>query len=485
MALVMTPDLVARYISSLHPVVSASAATLLGAAATFGPQLLRSPAIEIARREIGEFAFHNGALLPHQQYLYGVDQNGEPYIVGKKLVGQDYSAWEAEYAKFPRLESQTMEARGSKVTCSWSVDAPETSISPSILQILLWLVFGIFCALAIRYLAKRFRNRNRLVREMIYKYQERKSLVRELIFEYQERKSEILSLTKRVFHLNDDIRKTEKLARGENKKKIAARTDRTAMLRTILRMKSEHARKLLEQQKEIDRLQQKLDSFLGNSGHADAEGGKAESDNLQAPLDMDQPESSTDPVTDHEDAAVEGEDGTAEATDTVDEGQDEKSPAVDEQSAGLGDEDRASAAEQDDSFPTLYDEVAGQGDVYPTVPAHQDNGPSTPNEQSADPTLGKSGKPLRQRRNRRSDGTIRTASHPDFVPLEEAQAQHGDRPFGSPGSGRGGRGPRGRGGNWGGGNGRGGGRFGWRGGSERGWGGRGGNDGQYGQGRGQ
>ena len=64
---------------------------------------------------------------PHQQYLYGVDQNGESYIVGNKLAGQDYSAWEAEYANFPRLGSQTIGRPGSKVTCSWSLEAPETS----------------------------------------------------------------------------------------------------------------------------------------------------------------------------------------------------------------------------------------------------------------------------------------------------------------------------------------------------------------------
>ena len=443
MALVTMPDLVCRYVAALHPVVSTAAVTLLGAAATFGPQALRSPVIEIARREIGEFAFHNGALLAHYQYLYGVDQNGEPYIVGKKLAGHDYSAWEAEYAKFPRLGSQTIQRPEAKVTYSWSLEAPETSISPIFWQILFWLVFAFLCALTLRNL-KRGGIPDRLVRELMRKY--------------REGRSQILSLTTRVFHLNDSIQKTRKLARREKKKRDATRT-------AILRIKSAHDRKLRKQQDEIDRLQKQLDSFLESSRHANAEGEKAETDNAQAPADMHQPESSTDPITNNEDAAVEGGDGTAEATGTADEGQDEQSPAVDEQSAGLGDEDRASTAEQDDTFPTFDDQDASLGDVDSRDTAHQDDGPSTPSE--PEPKMEK-----KQRRNRRSDGSVRTATHPDYVPLEQSQSPA--------------RGGIGRGGNQGGRGGRGRGRFGWRGGrNERGWGGRGGGYGPYNQGRGQ
>ena len=454
MALIMMPDLVSRYVTALHPVVSTAAVTLLGAAATFGPQALRSPVIEIARREIGEFAFHNGALLAHHQYLYGADQSGEPYIVGKKLAGQDYSAWEAEYAKFPRLGSQTIERPGAKVTYSWSLEAPETSISPIFWQILLWLAFAFFCALVLRYLTQRVGNRDRFVPEQ---------LSRELLGKYREGKSQILSLTTRVFHLNDNIRKTRKLARRERKKRDATRT-------AILRIKSAHDREFRKQQDEIDRLQKLLVSSLENSRHANAEGEKAETDNPQAPSEIDQPEPSSDPITNPEDGAVEGGDVTAEAMGTADEGQDEKSPAVDEQSAGLGDEDGASAAEQDDTFPTFDDQDASLGDVDPRDTPDQDDGPSTPNE--PEPRLDSNGNPWKQRVNRRRDGSIRTATHPDHTPSEQIQSPA--------------RGGRGRGGNQGVRGGRGRGRFGWRGGrSDRGWGGRGGGYGPYNQGRGQ
>ena len=370
--------------------------------------------IEAAQREIGEYAFHNGVLLAHHQYLYEVDQNGEPYIVGKKLAGHDYSAWEAEYAKFPRLGPQTIERPESKVTYSWSLEAPQTCTNQSFSKILLWIVFALFCAAVFRYLAHRGGNGDRSVEELT-RNRFVGALTRELLRKYREGKSQILSLTERVFHVNDHIRKTRKLVRRERKKKDAART-------AILRMKSVHDRELLEQKKKIETLQQKLDSFLERSGHADAE---AQTDNPQAPSDIDQPTSSSNPITNPEDAAVEDGDVTAEATDTADEGQDEKSPAVDEQRGGLGGEDPASAAEQED-------------------------GPSTPNEPGK-----------KQRVNRRKDGSIRTASHPDYTPSQNS-----------------GQGGRGRGGNWNGRGGRGRGRFGWRGG-ERGWGGRGGGYGPY------
>ena len=458
MALVMMPDLVSQFVAALHPVVSTTALTILGAAVTFGPQALRSPGIEAARREIGEFAFHNGALLAHHQYLYWVDQSGEPYIAGKKLAGQDYSVWESEYAKFPRLGSQTIERPHAKVTYSWSLEAPQTSINQTLLQILLWLVFALFCAAVLGYLAQRFGNRNRFVPE----------LTRELMGKYNEGKSQILSLTKRVFHRNDDILKTRKLVRRERKKKNAART---AILRMKSAMKSVHDREIREQQDKIDMLQQVLDSILESSRHANAEGEKAETDNAQAPSDFDQPESSTDPINGHEDAAVEGGDGNAEATGTADEEQDEKSPAVDEQNAGLGDDDPASAAEHDDSFATFDDQDAGTGEVDPRAAAHQDDGPSTPSE--PEPRLDHNGKPWKQRVNRRRDGSVRTATHPDYTPPSD-QSQ-------SPA-----QGGRGRGGNRGVRGGRGRGNFGWRGGrNERGFGGRGGGYGPYDQGRGQ
>ena len=483
MALVMAPELVSRFIRCLQPVVSTAAITILGAATTFAPQAFRHPAIETAQREIGEFAFHNGALLPHPQYLYGVDHNGESYIVGKKLAGQDYSAWEAEYANFPSLGSQTIERPGAKVTCSWSLEAPEPSTSPIFWQILFWFVLALFCGavlrnLYLRYSARRDGNKNRIVQELagelVCKYRELMRKYRELMRTYGEVKSHIMSLTTRVFRLDKNIRKTRKLVRKERKQKKAARTAilrmKDAARAATLRMKSEHATKSLEQQKEIDglqkefdSLQQKLDSYLESSDHADAEGENAETDNAQAPPSMHQPETSTDPVTDHDDAAAEAGDGTAGATGTADGGQDEKSPAGHEPRAGQGDKDGASGAQQDGSFPTSDDHDASQGDVDPSDAAHQDAGPSRPNWPL--PGLDMNGNPRKPRINKRKDGTIRSTNHPDYVPRQQPQNR--------------GNGGWGRGGNWGAG------PYGWRDGrSERGVRGRGGGYGPNDQGRG-
>ena len=112
-------------------------------------------------------------------------------------------------------------------------------------------------------------------------------------------------------------------------------------------------------------------------------------------------------------------------------------------------------------------EAGPENDVKKDTTKQDDDSPALDNE-PAGPKLGKNGKPLIQRANRRADGSIRTPSHPDYVPLEEAPSRLGDRPFHGQGrgmggnKGRGGGGGRNGGGNFGGRGGRGdGGRFGW------------------------
>ena len=90
---------------------------------TYGPQISVDPAIEIPPQGIGEFAFRNGLLLPHQQYLYGSSDTGELFIVRKKLAGEDYSAWEAGYANLERLKTLTLGGPDAKTTRSWALEA--------------------------------------------------------------------------------------------------------------------------------------------------------------------------------------------------------------------------------------------------------------------------------------------------------------------------------------------------------------------------
>ena len=136
------------------------AAAFLGAVVAYGRRIFSSTEIQVGPQEIGEFAFHNGVLLSHQQYLYGVSEIGEPFIVGKKLAGEDYSAWEAGYQKFPRLRSLTFANSRLGSTWSWSFEAPEACTRSNLLQPMLWLAFGFLCAFllgyAIRQIVKSF-----------------------------------------------------------------------------------------------------------------------------------------------------------------------------------------------------------------------------------------------------------------------------------------------------------------------------------------
>ncbi|CAF9926774.1 hypothetical protein IMSHALPRED_007043 [Imshaugia aleurites] len=155
MALLMTPEFLTRYLSSYYvafPTAAAAGAALWGITRTYGPRVFGSPASEIAQQEIGEFSFRNGFLVPHEKYLYGTWETGEPYIVGKKLAENDYSAWEAGYTNFPRLESVTVTSTGSDMTMAWSFEDQKTSATPNIFQLLFLLLVGTFCAIFLGFL---------------------------------------------------------------------------------------------------------------------------------------------------------------------------------------------------------------------------------------------------------------------------------------------------------------------------------------------
>lgn len=85
------------------------------------------------------------------QYFYGSSETGEPFIIGEKLAGEDCSAWEAEYATFPKLKSLTLDSSGAKSIFSWSFERPKTSNGFAFSQLLLWLIIGTVFAFSLRH----------------------------------------------------------------------------------------------------------------------------------------------------------------------------------------------------------------------------------------------------------------------------------------------------------------------------------------------
>ena len=64
MEVLMALQLLIRCVKSVYA-TTPSAAAVLGIAATYGARIFRSPPPEVNHKEIGEFAFPNGILIPH------------------------------------------------------------------------------------------------------------------------------------------------------------------------------------------------------------------------------------------------------------------------------------------------------------------------------------------------------------------------------------------------------------------------------------
>ena len=520
----MTSEFLTRHLNSAYA-LSLPAAALLGAAATYGPRMLAGSPIHSEPQVIGEFAFHNGLLLPHQEYLYGSSGTGEPFIVGKKLAGEDYSAWEAGYQNFARLRSLTYANSGSKSTWSWSFEEPGTPAGFNIWKLLFWVVFGILCIALLSYAA----------RKIVSRVSRKKSGNEEgilalptssidvensklngvwrstLIRMYRERKSEILALTMLVVHyynISCDLAESlaeEKEKKGEAKSALEA-------------LKAEHAHELGKQREEMDDLRQRLDAQCTRAGDAETHNHRLEAEldgaketirsleeHVAALESSTENKNDTEPLDEDEERTVKQDDVTPadleeeeeEKTVTQDdvtpadleEEEEEKTVTQDDVTpADLEEEEEEKTVKQDDVTPADLEEeeeekTVKQDDVTPAdlgveeeeKKVKQDDG--TPAD---GPKLGKNGKPLIPRANRRADGTNRTATHPDYVPPQRPSSQLGDRPFqGLPGNGPGPGNGRGRGvrGGWSGGVDDAG-PFGYRGGrGGRGWGDRGSNDG--------
>ena len=492
-----------------------SAATLLGVAATYGARIFRSPPREVIQQEIGEFGFHNGILKPHRQYLYGSSETGEPYIVGKKLPGHDYSAWEAEYKNFPRLRSLTLESSEARTTYAWSFGGPKASTSFGSWELLLWVAVGILCALFLGYATRKFMSR------FCHEKHDNKHEVlalpnsdidvehsiltdvwrRTLIKMYREQKSEILSLSELAVHYmnsNDNLRR---LITKETKNKGTAKS-------ALATLKAEHADEVAELQRQIDDLKRMLDDKSDGEKEPENTAGQETNENGEDVAGSEHPVVEAVVGCSSTNGPTEAESTTSQ--ETIENAEDvvgSKVPLVDPALNGRTEAENTTSQEANENA----EDVAGSSDpvVEAVVGCSSTNARTEAEDERAqatvetiedvagsvtpvvDPVIGGSSeqtRPPRIRANRRADGTIRTPSHPDYVPLEvsRSQQQLGDRPFNSSergntwGRGPGGRGRgRGRGGDRGG-------PFGWRGGRNRGgrWGGNV-HDGQPNRGRGQ
>lgn len=518
---------------NVDPVYAAvvSGAVFLAAATKYGPQMLVSTNSETGTLVKAEHSFEDGVIQPHRQYLYGYSTAGEHYIVGKKVAGHDYSAWEGNYENFKRIRSVTFADSGAKITWSWSVKAPEAFTASNILQLVCWLVLAAVCAFILGYLTCR------VVDKLCHKNSngKKESLVtpdadinaehlrlnfiwqRTLINLYQEQKRELLSLSKLAVYYYDSSRELKKALAKESKKKgeVKLKTER---------LEAEHAFQIEQYQSEIEALRSELESANIAKDHAEASLKEQDERSLVSHNESTGP-GLGDKISDEEHGIVDVPDTGDENAESITQ-QDDKSPVADDQSAapGLADnfseaadvvdpeekfventQDEHSSAPHNQSASSEIRDKASEGDHGMAEAAYQgDKNVEGTTEQTANNSssvdqvdgvrLGASGKPLRMRKNRRADGTVRTPYHPEYVPRVPDGPALGDRP--APGAGRGngnggGNGPaRGRGGyrGYGGDGGDRGGHFGWRGGrgggGGRGWQGNGGGRGQFGQGRG-
>ena len=472
------------------------------------------------------FVFENGVLLPHHTYLYEFSETGEPYILGKKLPGIDYSATEAGYAKFVRVDSQTFAASDSTSSSSGWFEGSKGAAMSHFTQPLLWFLFGILCALMIHWtwskLAARFpgRKNNKAENTMAIptsdidaEHSKLDLLWRStLIGMYRERKSEILSLSKLAGHYYDRSCDLKKKLAWEIKKKGEAKS-------ALEELKAEHVERLAVQQREMDNLRHMLDTQTARaqnleiSNHASAAENATASETVKdlrqrlvIQTTRAQDLASTNRRIEAENAVAEetaenleeqvqalrSDNEAADTTAEDLEGQFEvvksknKTNSDDAEEPFGGDQPQsgitpkeAVAGDQDvvDDLPVESREgkqamakATGQGDEDEKSTTMQDNDSPALDDTAAGPKLGKNGKPLIPRANKRADGSIRTPSHPDYVPLDEAPSRLGDRPFHGSGRGNGWNKRRGDGGR------NNGGHFGWRGGR----GGRGGGGGTWG-----
>lgn len=275
---IIDPGFFARYADTFY-VAGCVSVTLLVGVATYGSRNFANSA-DTVQQETGRFVFQNGVLLPHEVYIYDFSETGEPYILGKKLPGTDYSATEARYAKLTGMESQTVVGE-SKIAANMKFMGP-----------LLWFLFGVCCALVIRWawsklaarLSKRQNNKeeesmappadhvekeysklNRVWRsKLISMYREQKieiSMLSRFVVQYRD---QCLGLVARIKELVKDIEAdADVLAEIAVLVRTQAREIEIIAQTAFDNLKEEHAAELDKQKRKTEDLQEELTTKVG------------------------------------------------------------------------------------------------------------------------------------------------------------------------------------------------------------------------------
>ena len=203
------------------------------------------PKVSVSPKELiiiprDELVFKQGVLMPHEEYLYGYSEASGYFVAGTKLPGFDYSAWEAEYMKFGEVNDAF---NTPDVNDAFAItDANKTPLWFIVTKLLLWLLLGIFLAFILRYLARKVlgKIRRRINEKMAV-----------LLRMYGEAKAEILSLSKLTAEYYDRSRDLKQLL-------VRERQWKGKVVRGLMRMKAEHAKKAEEQQREIQSLEEQV-----------------------------------------------------------------------------------------------------------------------------------------------------------------------------------------------------------------------------------
>ncbi len=466
----LNPEVLIRHIDSAHRVV-VPAIVLIGAVVKYRSRVV-APTIEAEVQQVGEFNFHDGILSPHREYLYGYSK-GQHFIVGKKIPGHDYTAWEEEYGRFGRTESVTLADSNTQSTWSWSVKAGNPITNLTFLQLLLWLILGVACAYLSYKILRRFSQKKCDKREVLTNPgrdvdAEHPATAFERIWRhtllplYREQKSEILSLQYLAvyyFDRSDSLKEslaTEREEKGraqielkqfqedhslelaeEREEKGRAqselkqfqeehalvlaeeREERGRAQRELKQLQEAHTLELTERQREMEDLRQRLDDLTLRSENLDQFNKALMAHNVAANQTMKDLDKQIIPIreSDHVNESLVEQDEAFPATgkQNVERGVGEQEEILEAEHSAAeavlpGAESIESQKEQDEKSPAAEEATPGIRNVQETT--EQDDASPAPGYQRKR----HDGNLWGPRPNKRSDGTFRNPNHPDFVP---------------------------------------------------------------------
>lgn len=465
--------------------VVAPAVVVLGGAAVYSSRIFANHHVEVAPQEIVNFVFHNGVIQPHNEYLFGYSEGGQHFVVGSKAPGHDYSKWEARYESFGRSESVAVESSGFRATWTWFVEGLRASANLYLTQMFLGIIIMTLCAFLFHQMKKKSRAKSALCKAQTEHANEvelqcieiarlkqlvesQTSYTQSLESELEEVSEENLTHINTIVDLQEQIKtlgmgpKTmitvSKISKGvdlskkeseDNNSHNDADTEHDVVKPEKVKDPIEAADtgdEITESAAGQDVVTPVLDDRHVGLKEPDTEDGVAPDTKPPQPqLGISGKDADTDLNVVKPDSVQE----LIEAADTGDEvtesaaGQDVVTPALDDPHAGLKEADIKDGVVPDtqpgqpqleicgkplraaDTGDEITENAAGQDVITPAPDAglkeaNTEDG-AAPDTQPAQSQLGISGKPLQRRRNRRSDGTVRSKAHPQYVPsVQEA-----------------------------------------------------------------